>query len=661
MRKIILASLFFCLTMTTVLAQVATINIETPNSNGLSNNQVDDFDVHTDGTILNNSAAGGTAQLGNTAVTGNSNITAGSEASLILFQVTGSSGSDLDGAIEVFGAEAGIIIANPNGIDCDGCGFINTSKVDLVTGTANFSGDDLTGFSIDGNSTLTVSGSGFLSDAVADELKLESQNISINAQVRANNSLEIIVNDYTQSGAIDVIGNISIQVTSEASLDDNASIQSSNLFFSAYNFYSQADLTITYNATFDIGNDFNNGFYLDATRYDGGDISADNFNVTAGNYFYNWFNSTINADSFNVTTEQDFFNYATINVNDFNVTTERYFYNWFDATINADNFNVITREEFSNYDNTTINADNFNVTTKYFENQNHSTINADNFNVTARNEFDNRDSATINADNFNLTAGDDFYNRDSATINADNFNLTAGNDFYNRDSATINADNFNLTAGDDFYNEDGATITANDFYVTAGDLFINRYDANINANNFNIVVEDDFFNVYNATINANSFNVTARNDFYNYTNATISANDVSISANSFINSHTEGDGSITADTLILSVAGDFDYSSDFLNNGNIDATNQNFIARNGDFTNNTSIVLVGNLEITASNFINTGGNITADSLILSIAGDFDYMSFRILTLSRNGDFTNNTSIVLEVILKSQQTTLSILA
>ena len=55
----------------------------------------------------------------------------------------------------MFGTEAGIIIANPNGITCAGCGFINTSKVDLVTGTANFS-DDLTGFSIDGSSTLTV-------------------------------------------------------------------------------------------------------------------------------------------------------------------------------------------------------------------------------------------------------------------------------------------------------------------------------------------------------------------------------------------------------------------------------------------------------------------------------------------------------------------------
>ena len=102
-KKIILTSLFFCLAITTVLAQVVT-NIETPDSNGLSNNQVDDFDVATDGTILNNSAADGTAQLGTTAVTANPNITVGSEADLILFQVTGSSGSDLDGTIEVFGS-----------------------------------------------------------------------------------------------------------------------------------------------------------------------------------------------------------------------------------------------------------------------------------------------------------------------------------------------------------------------------------------------------------------------------------------------------------------------------------------------------------------------------------------------------------------------------
>ena len=75
--------------------------------------------------------------VGGTAVTANSNITTGSEASLILFQVTGTTVSDLDGTIEVFGTKAGLIIANPNGITCGGCGFINADRVDLVTGTYN--------------------------------------------------------------------------------------------------------------------------------------------------------------------------------------------------------------------------------------------------------------------------------------------------------------------------------------------------------------------------------------------------------------------------------------------------------------------------------------------------------------------------------------------
>ena len=107
--------------------------------------------------------------------------------------------------------------------------------------------------------------------------------------------------------------------------------------------------------------------------------------------------------------------------------------------------------------------------------------------------------------------------------------------------------------------------------------------------------------------------------------STINANDIAIYANSFINTdtHTLGDGNITADTLNLSVAGDFDYSSDFQNNGNIDATNQNFIARDGNFSNNTSITLAGNLWNNSKYFINSG-NITADTFSLSVAGDFDY-------------------------------------
>jgi filamentous hemagglutinin len=36
--------------------------------------------------------------------------------------------SDISGFLEVVGNKAGVIIANPQGISCNGCGFINTSR-----------------------------------------------------------------------------------------------------------------------------------------------------------------------------------------------------------------------------------------------------------------------------------------------------------------------------------------------------------------------------------------------------------------------------------------------------------------------------------------------------------------------------------------------------
>jgi hypothetical protein len=37
--------------------------------------------------------------------------------------------SVLNGSLEVFGQNAAVVIANPNGFDCNGCSFINTSAV----------------------------------------------------------------------------------------------------------------------------------------------------------------------------------------------------------------------------------------------------------------------------------------------------------------------------------------------------------------------------------------------------------------------------------------------------------------------------------------------------------------------------------------------------
>ena len=130
----------------------------------------------------------------------------------------------------------------------------------------------------------------------------------------------------------------------------------------------------------------------------------------------------------------------------------------------------------------------------------------------------------------------------------------------------------------------------------------------------------------------------ANNDFvWNASDSLVVLGSAFVTANGFINN-----GSITADTFSLSVAGDFDYTSDFLDNGNIYANNQYFTIRNGDFTNNTSIALAGNLGITANNFINTGGSITADAFALSVAGDLDYagnIEATSLNFQVGGDFS----------------------
>ena len=62
------------------------------------------------------------------------------------------------------------------------------SKVDLVIGTSNFSGSDLTGFNINNAAILTVS--------VADELNLVSQFQRIKAQTKANNTLRVLAGNH---------------------------------------------------------------------------------------------------------------------------------------------------------------------------------------------------------------------------------------------------------------------------------------------------------------------------------------------------------------------------------------------------------------------------------------------------------------------------------
>ena len=108
------------------------VNITTPNSNGLSHNQYLDFNVDNRGAVCNNSMTAGQSQLAGM-LEANKNLN-GQAAGVILNEVVSRNPSLLLGQQEVFGMAADLILANPNGISCQGCGFINTNNAGLIVG-----------------------------------------------------------------------------------------------------------------------------------------------------------------------------------------------------------------------------------------------------------------------------------------------------------------------------------------------------------------------------------------------------------------------------------------------------------------------------------------------------------------------------------------------
>ncbi|WP_368350122.1 hemagglutinin repeat-containing protein [Pectobacterium peruviense] len=183
---------------------VPVINIATPNSAGISHNQYHDFNVDKPGLILNN----GTEQLNPTQLGGliqnNPNLK-GKAADAIINEVVSTNRSTLAGYLEVGGKQASVIVANPNGITCDGCGFINTPQVTLTTGKpqldaqGNLQRIDVT------RGDITLTGQG-LDASKSDYLSLISRTAQINAGLNANDT-QIVLG----ANQVDATGKVTAQ------------------------------------------------------------------------------------------------------------------------------------------------------------------------------------------------------------------------------------------------------------------------------------------------------------------------------------------------------------------------------------------------------------------------------------------------------------------
>ncbi|WP_122378252.1 two-partner secretion domain-containing protein, partial [Pseudomonas cannabina] len=158
------------------------VNIQAPSAAGVSRNTYNQFDVDKRGVILNNSSANSQTQLGGW-IEGNAAMAKGN-ARVILNEVNASNPSQLQGYVEVAGQRAQVVIANPAGITCDGCGFINANRATLSTGQAQLENGAITGYTVN-SGAITIQGKG-LDTRDADYTDLIARTVQVNAGIWAN-------------------------------------------------------------------------------------------------------------------------------------------------------------------------------------------------------------------------------------------------------------------------------------------------------------------------------------------------------------------------------------------------------------------------------------------------------------------------------------------
>ena len=310
--------------------------------------------------------------------------------------------------LEVVGAEAVVIIANPNGITCNGCAFINASRVDLVTGSNyNFNTDS---FNSIANTNIAIIGNG-LDAASVDILNIHAGSFTNTGGLKANTFNLNVAGNFASSGSITTD---SFNITAGYTAINQGSIVSGSL-----------DITT-------------DDFFRNLT---GGDISVDSLNITAGGKVTNTANITV-AGTLSITANND-----STRTDD---PAGAFFYVSNRGNITATTLNIAAVDNFYNRGNVT--ADNFNITSAksvFFLNEEidsfvgtydggNISLNGDS-SFTADSRIENYGNIDLGNNNLTIIA-DSFTNQSSATVTADTLNLYNVNSFLNDGSidATIN-------------------------------------------------------------------------------------------------------------------------------------------------------------------------------------------------------------------------------
>ena len=477
---------------------------------------------------------------------------------------------------------------------------------------------------------LTVDGN-FSNNNSANDFIWDAQNtltVLGNADITANN--------YTQNGAIDVTGVLTINVESDFDYvaDFNGTI----------NFNS-----INLNVGGNFSNDSANNFIWDAqntlTVLGTADIDAANFENSGT---INVTNSSLNL------TATDLTNTGTISANSFDITATDFTNS---GTISA---------------NTTLNTTVASTVSGSFNNTG-GVVSADTFNLTVASAFDYiadyLNNGTITTNTFNLTLGGSFSNRDASDdfVVATNDSLSILGDFtiatnnyiqfgtlevlgdlaIDTENNFANSGNITVTGALAIDTENNFTnsgsITTDSLEITAGYIAINQ--GSIVSANLDLTADDFFRNLTGGDIAVASLNITAGGKVTNTANINvegtlnITANNDSTRDNDPTGFYVSNRGNITATTLNIAAV------DNFYNRGNITATNFNI-------TSAKSVFFL-NKEIDSYDSTYDGGNIflNGDSSFIADGGsiqNYGHIDLGIFNLDLTADsFTNHADATID--------------
>ena len=466
------------------------VNINAASAGGVSANYYRDFNVNNENLILNNlKGEAGISQLGG-ALHGNPNfnIPGANAADIILNEVTSNRVSNINGYTEVFGKTAEVIIANPNGIMVGGAGFINTSRLSLITGQSNglntYGGLNPFIISTSPNAVISVIGRDVTDkdgNPVAYNLGIDmsdgnymdliSRVVEINGKLLASDEINIKTgNDKAirTANGWDVSSNDK-ESEPEFVIDSTAM---GGIYAGRINLIAtQAGVGVRTRGDV-VSNISDVKFDADGNIVvDGGINSATNINIST--------NSDINITGKNVAANQDIIISSNKNIS-------------VDTPINA-NQNI----SFDTVNNLTVSSDvsaGNNLTTNATNTVNSGTIKANNFAKLSSNTFDNDGGKLVSVKNLDINLGSNDW-ISGGILQANTLNLTAGT--ITNVNAEISANDLNIYADGDFINGDTGIST---ILAATNDMTLN-----ITGNITNIgTIKSD-----------NNLNITVGNGVYN--------------------------------------------------------------------------------------------------------------------------------------------------